>query len=343
MDPIPPGNSAPVSTDAKPQRSSSLVWVYAIAFAGTCVIFGAGIYLAATGAGWALLAAGCASLVGVLVTWPLASLLAASRHASPDRLDSLLSALNDRLLQFSLKLDTIAEQQLLSDLAKSIAFREKDREALRRAIRQDLDRKDWEAAMVLVDDMERAFGYKQEADRIRLEINAHRADVISGIVVTAAQTIEQHCRNERWADAQREAEKLLGQFPNHEQVQKLPQEIEAHRRQFKKQLIDSWHDAVERKDVDGSIAILKQLDTYLSPMEAAAMQDAARNIFKEKIHGLSAEFEQAVKDHKWAQAVRIGDQVMRDFPNSGIARELRERMESLRKRAGGEAVEVARV
>jgi outer membrane protein assembly factor BamD (BamD/ComL family) len=281
--------------------------------------------------------------VGVLVTWPLAHLLESSRQAEPEKLNQLVSGLNDRLLQFSLKLDTIAEQQLLSDRAKSVAYRDKDRDVLRKAIRQDLDRKDWEAALVLAEDMERMFGYKQEADRIRLEVNAHRADVIGKIIAASAQTIEQHCRAERWADAQREAEKLLNQFPTHEQVQKLPKEIDGYRLQHKKQLIDSWHDAVERKDVDGSIEILKRLDTYLSPMEAAALQEAARNIFKEKLHSLSAEFEQAVKDHKWSQAVRIGDQVMRDFPNSGIARELHERMEGLRKRAAGEAAEVAHV
>lgn len=339
MNPTPP----PLSTEAAAKGSSgSSSGLYSVAFIGALVIFGAGIFLGVTRNSWAVLAAGCASLVGVLVTWPLASLLSASRHAATQRQESLIAALSDRLQHISTKLDVMTEQQLLSDRAKAVAYRDKDRDVLRKAIRQDLDRKDWEAALVLADDMERTFGYKQEAERIRIEINAHRTEVTNKQVSAAAQVMDQHCRAERWTDALREAEKLMVQFPNHEQVQHLPQEIEARRQQHKKQLVESWNDAIARKDVDGSIEILKKLDIYLTRTEAETMQESARNIFKEKLHTLSTQFELAVKDHKWVDAIRIGETIMRDFPNSGIARELRERMDSLRQRASGQP-EVARV
>ena len=51
------------------------------------------------------------------------------------------------------------------------------------------------------------------------------------------------------------------------------EEIEARRQGHKKQLLDSWREAVNRKDVDGSIEILKKLDIYLTPVEAESMQE----------------------------------------------------------------------
>src|SRR5690606_28340534 len=98
-------------------------------------------------------------------------------------------------------------------------------------------------------------------------------------------------------------------------------------------LIASWHDAVARKDVDGSIEILKQLDMYLTPAEAESMQETARTVFKEKLNLLRLQFASAVQEHHWAEAVDLGDQIMRDFPNTRIAQEVREKMDALRQRA----------
>ena len=65
-----------------------------------------------------------------------------------------------------------------STYIRKVAFRDKDRDALRRAIKEDLARRDWEAALVLVDDMETTFGYGAEAATFRQEINNHRQEVV---------------------------------------------------------------------------------------------------------------------------------------------------------------------
>ena len=98
-------------------------------------------------------------------------------------------------------------------------------------------------------------------------------------------------------------------------------------------MLDSWNDAVTRHDVDGSIEILKQLDTYLTPKEAEGMQETARHIFREKLNTLGKQFATAVQEHRWAEAIRVGDAIVRDFPNTRIAQEVREKMDVLRKRA----------
>jgi len=103
-------------------------------------------------------------------------------HPPPTEISSseeMLLPLTERLDQLAILLNLMSEQQLLSDRAISIAYREKDRDALRRAVHEGK----WAAtigtpALSLVDEMERAFGNKAESTRLRKEINDHRQDLV---------------------------------------------------------------------------------------------------------------------------------------------------------------------
>jgi tetratricopeptide (TPR) repeat protein len=316
------------------QRSTaSFVWVYPVAFVLSLIILAAGVYLVATGKPWTLLAAGCVAVMGVLVSWPLALTIHGNRQCNEDQIKAALTPINERLEQYSVMLNTISEQQLLSDRAKSVAFREKDRDAVRRALQEEIAKQDWEAALVLVDEMERAYGYRQEADRFRQQINAAHDQFSRRQIADVVAVIDRHTRSEQWQAALREADRLRQMFPNNEQVKNLPVEIEARRQTHKKQLLDSWNEAVNRKDVDGAIEILKKLDLYLTPSEAESIQEQARTIFKQKMENLRTQFSVAVQDHNWQEAIRIGETIMIDFPNTQMAKEVREKMDALRQRA----------
>jgi hypothetical protein len=330
------GARADAAADGNP-----LGWVYPLALLISLGVLGAGAYLAARHQGWHMLAAGSACLIATLVSWPIAAQLALSRRAACDVARDVVAPVNERLEQFSIMLNLISENQLLSDRAKSVAFREKDREALRRALQEEIAANDYEAALVLVDDMERNFGYKQEAERIRSEIKSKRDEDHRRRIAEVSVGVERFIREERWAEAHKEAQRLHGMFPNEQQITNLPQEIENRKQQFKKQLIDSLHDAVNRRDTDGSLEILKKLDTYLTPQEAEPLHEMARHVIKQKLDNLRTQFSIAVQEHAWAEAIRLGDEIMRDFPNTQMAKEVRDRMDGLRQRAAGGEVETA--
>lgn len=254
----------------------------------------------------------------------------------------LMSLLAERLTQLSTLLTVVSEQQLLSDRAKSVAFRTKDREALRRAIREEMGSKDWNAALVLANDMEKSFGYTQEAAELRVEINNNRHEVIERQLDTAMTAVSEHIRAERWPMAMREAERIGLMYPDEPRAKALPAEIESRRQGLKRQLQDGFHDAISRHDVDGGIEILKRLDPYLTPAEAEAMQEQVRALFKEKLNRLKNDFTQAYQKHNAPEALRFAETIVRDFPNSKIALELKDTMEVLRQQAGkGEPAKVA--
>ena len=227
--------------------SSSGSAIYIVALVIALAIVGAGVYLAIEQKTWAVLAAGAASVVAVLVTWPLAMQVHSNRPEPVRPPERQSTEVADRLKEIVVLLNVISEQQLLSDRAKSVAFREKDREALRRAIKEDLARRDWEAALVLVNDMERTFGYAHEAVTFRQEINAHRDEVFRRDVAETTTKVENLCRQEKWTEALREAERVITLFPNSEEAQRLPADIEMRRQNVKKQLVDSWNEAIAEK------------------------------------------------------------------------------------------------
>jgi hypothetical protein len=313
---------------------SSLAWVYPVALVVAVAI----VVLGAVSGNWMVLATGAASVVAVLVTWPILRVLESSRTCVDDNFDRIVNPLNERMQEFSMQLNQISEQQLLSDRAKVVAFREKDREALRRAIHEEIANKDYEAALALADDMERVFGYKAEAEQFRQDISLKRNEVARRQIHEAVTMIEGCCRDEEWADAHREAERIARIYPTDEQARELPTQVENRRLAHKRQLLEILADAKRRNDIDGGVEILKRLDRYLTPAEAASMQEDARAMFRAKLHNLGEHFTSAVREGRNAEAIRIGEHIMQDFPNSRMAEEVREVLPALQQRAAEPAV-----
>jgi hypothetical protein len=286
-----------------------------------CVLLGAGI----------LCAGGSALVYGVFVQ------LRHFRDEAVKAQEQTLATLTERLGAISVMLNVVSEQQLLSDRAKAVAYREKDRETLRRAIREELGRNDWEAARVLVEEMEATFGYRAEADGFRAEIDAHRADGLRSEMRAALHRVDRLCAVEDWAGAAKEAKQFVAAFPDFEPASRMPAEVEARRLAYKQQLLDRWNDAVLRHDGDAGIAILKKLDLYLTPAEGERMAESARSIFNDRKQKLRDQFGDALAHGLTYEAVRVGEQIMKEFPNSQMALELRDAMDGLRERAKEEA------
>jgi hypothetical protein len=183
--------------------------------------------------------------------------------------------------------------------------------------------------------MENAFGYRQEADRFRSQIDQSRQDLVRRQILDVAAVVDRHSRAESWPEALRESQKIAQQFPDRSDATNMPQEVENRRLAQKQQLIESWNDAVQRHDVDGSIEILKRLDMYLTPAEAEKYQETARGIFKEKLNLLRTQFSVAVQDRRWSNAIELAETIMREFPNTQMAKEARDMLDTLKTRASG--------
>jgi hypothetical protein len=231
-------------------------------------------------------------------------------------------------------LKTVSERMLISDMAKRIAYRENDREALRRAIREDIDRRDYDAALILVSEMGRSYGYRLEAEQFREEIEAARAAELNSRITEAVAGLDRLINQHAWERARQEAAKIQRLFPDAIQVQGLDKRIDEALDEYKKQLQQEFLDAAQQEDTERAMETMKELDKYLTREEAAPFLDTARQVVKKKRDNLGLQFKLAFSDQDWKWAIKVGEQILAEFPNAQMAKEVRDLLPNLRQKAG---------
>ena len=97
----------------------------------------------------------------------------------------------------------------------------------------------------------------------------------------------------------------------------------------KLRLLEAYGEAVKKTDIDRSIDLLRELDKYLAPQEAAALEESARGVLRAKLHNLGVQFAMRITEENWAEALAIGEQIVRAYPNSRMAKEVRDKMDQL--------------
>jgi len=247
-----------------------------------------------------------------------------------------------RLVQDQPKVEAIltqmSENVLLSDEAKSIAFREKDRAVVLEAIGQDIRRGRWKSAELLIEGMAQRFGHEGEAERLREQLERYRQSSIEEKIDTTIKHIESLWLIHSYKQAQEEEEALLRMYRDNEKVQSLKGQTEQRRLGHKKGLLGRWNKAVQAKDYEQGVELLKLLDGYLTPSEAAALEESARGVFRGKLQNMGVEFSNFVEEKHWDKALKVGRAIIEEFPNSRMAQEVRDKLEILEQRATEERV-----
>ena len=281
---------------------------------------------------WMILGGCFVVLAGLVVI--IASALLLKIESNTFRFYSLLLDMHELSRRHGELLSRMAENSALSDAAKSLTNRDQEAEALRTAIRADLRTERWEAALALVDGMEGRFGYAEEAANLRKDINDARVEAMRQKLSQATAIIETHLDACEWDQALHEIERLHRALPDEPRVAKLRALYDTTRAARKSALLKDWDSAVERDDVDRAIEVLQDLDSYLTREEARLLEESAREVFKAKLLQLRMQFQFAVNDQRWRDALEIGVHIIEEFPNSRMSHEVAEAMDGLRKRAG---------
>ncbi len=242
-----------------------------------------------------------------------------------ENITDLLKKNNDYMLQTT-------KNTQLSETAKAIASRDIDRQSLREAVFDKLQQQDFFAACEIVDEIAHSSPYKELAETLRKETDKYRNASDEERVNQVLAQIEKLFQTYQWAKAGARIEKLITDFPNSKKAKAARQELVERKQQRKRILLRAWDEAVKRQETDKSLEILKELDLYLTPNEGLALQEAARDVFRTKLHNLGVQFSLAVSEKQWAKAVEIGRQIIRDFPNSRIADEIRQGMSALKQK-----------
>ena len=229
-------------------------------------------------------------------------------------------------------LKQINQSACLSEAAKTITFRDAERQSLREVVFDKLQQQDFDTTYQIIDEIAHSAGYKELAEQLRAEADGYRDATEQERENRVIAHIEKLFEDCQWAKASTLIEKLIRANPDSEKAKSMRQKLFDKKQERKKILLTAWDDAVKRQATDRSLEILRELDLYLTPNEGLALQEAARDVFRNKLHNLGVQFSLAVSGKQWAQALQTGQQIIRDFPNSKMAEEIREGMDVLRQK-----------
>ncbi len=233
-------------------------------------------------------------------------------------------------------LKSINDRQLLSETTKRIAYRREDIEAIRRAIREDIEKRNFDAAMVLITELASVYGHREESEEFRDQLNAARMTEMEGKITRSLARIDEIISRHEFDQAAREAAKLQRLFAESDRVRNISKRVTEAREQYKRDLEREFLKATERDDVDRAMQLLREMDKYLTEQEAEPFRETARGVIGKARDNLGVQFKLAIQDREWLDAVRVGEQIIRDFPNTRMSDEVRDMLDLLRERAAGQ-------
>ena len=267
--------------------------------------------------------------VGILIAWR-AGEGAAAEMRQTQQMRELVKAI-----------DTLVQEGGLSEVAKRVLHRREERELLRRAIEQDINDEDWDAAMVLVKELAERFGSRSDAEEFRQRVERARAQTLDRTVVESLGVLDDLIRHQQWPESYAESARITRLYPESHRVDNLRSRVDEARMRYQKDLERRFLLAAEQEHLDEAMELLKELDSYLTPTEAASFQEVARGVIGKHRENLGVRFKLAMQDHHWDDAVASGEQIIEAFPNSRMAQEVRDLLPSLRERGEGRAQSVA--
>jgi len=314
-----------------PRRRSPGVWALLAIGYGLALVMAVGFIMVGAGMfGYVprmeIRMVGYLGLLLILTLGPISVLIVRARG-------SVAGALDARLDDLAAQLRSLTELSALSGDARRIVHRRRERELLRKAIEEDMGAEDWDAAMVLVKELAERFGYRADAEEFRARIERARDDTVNRRVADAIAELDTLIVQRRWDVAMAQAARISRLYPDSPRVEGLRHRVEQARRMYKEDLERRFLHAAQEDSIDEAMELLKELDTYLTPLEGERLHEVARGVIGKARENLGARFKIAVQDRRWEAAADIGQRIIAEFPRTRMAQEVREMLDTIRERA----------
>ena len=243
------------------------------------------------------------------------------------KLEEVTSALE----KISSGLAQINHSTRVSETAKAIAFRDADKQSLREAVFDKLQQQDFSTAEDIINEIAKRPEYKELAEQLRAQTNRYHDATDQERLNQVIAHINKLLDDCQWVRASAQIEGLIKAHPDNEQAKAMRQILLDKKQERKRILLAAWDDAIQNQQTDRSLEILKELDQYLTPNEGLALQEAARDVFRTKLHNLGVQFAIAVTEKRWVGALDVGQHIIAEFPNSKMSEEIRGKLDVLKQ------------
>ena len=257
----------------------------------------------------------------VLVAAGVGVIVSGSPQGTPAETQSL-ATLERRLDALHDSVKAMAQHATLSDDARRVLNRPQERAMLNSTIEADIAAGNFDAAIVLIDELANRFGYRADAEQFRSRIEQMRRDSIDALAA-----------EHRWDEAYAEATRVQRLYPSSPRAQRVDERVSQAHDAFKEELERAFLLATQEGDLEKSLDLLRRLDAYLTPSEAEPLRELARGVIGKARDNLGAAFKLAVQDKRWTEAAALGDAIIQQFPNTRMAAEVRDVIDGVRARA----------
>jgi outer membrane protein assembly factor BamD (BamD/ComL family) len=272
---------------------------------------------------------GIGGMTAVFAAMMLLNEMVQSLKVNTEKLDNtveMLSRGNNLLTQ-------VSQASRLSDTAKEIVYRDSEQMELGEAALTKLHQHDFDDADAMIAAMAEHPKYQHLSERLKLKADKFRSATEEGRVNQIITHIDDLLDQKLWIQAASQIDSLIRNFPYSEKAKTMPARLQERKDRHKRQLLADWDQAVRNKQTDRGLEILKELDLYLTPAEALALQESASSVFRTKLHNLGVEFSVAITENNWKTALETGRHIVQNFPNSRMAAEIRSKMDILQERS----------
>jgi hypothetical protein len=248
------------------------------------------------------------ALLGAVVVLVGGAVAAAATLPRPAPPADHLASLRDKVDELTDTVREMAAHNALSADARRVLFRKQERDLLAQAIEEDIAESHWDAAAVLVNELESRLGYTAEAATFRARIASLRApsplpEGGAGGGLSSVITVT------------------------------TPTPLDTARPATKQELERRFMAAANEGRAEAAMSILAELDEYLTPEEGEPLREIARGVIAKTRDAMGEQFKAAVQGKRWHEAVSVGEQIVARFPNTRMASEVRDVMDALKARA----------
>ncbi len=270
---------------------------------------------------------GAAGVLLVLTMAPVAFVVTLSLNGR------FIRTMSERVDTVARVVQNMADHNALSDDARRVLNREHERELLRQAIEEDIATRNYDAALVLVRELADRFGFRADAEEFRQRITQVRAETLEREVSDAIAYLDGLIIQRRWEQAFADAQRIQRLYPESGRVEGLRDRVQQAKGSYKSDLERRFLLAAQEGRHEEALTLLKELDFYLTPVEAEPLREMARGVIGKARENLGVSFRLAVQDRRWREAARIGERIIAEFPNTRMAAEVRNIIDGLRTRA----------
>lgn len=243
-----------------------------------------------------------------------------------DRIRTQIRSLNDTM-------NALNETIILSDDARRVINRRKERDLLCKAIEEDIHLQDWDAGLVLIRELAERFGYRVEAEQFRARIESARAQTHTKAVHEAIRGLDELIASHKWDQALTEAARISRVFHELPQIEGLRHRVVSARDRHKESIERRFLQAAQDDNIEEAMDLLHEMDHLLDEQEAEQFREVARGVIGKARDNLGVQFKLAVKDRAWDHAQVVGERIIDEFPNSRMANEVRGMIDEIRGRA----------